>query len=232
MINPNPKTYAVIAAAGSGQRMGGVSKPNILLLGKTLFEYVIDAFEKSNVDGITVVCSEDNEESLRALAKNVKKPITFVRGGKTRSASVFLGIDASREADVICVHDCARPFITPEIINKTIEAAISFGASCVCSPATDTLKQENPDGSISTLDRSKIFAVQTPQCFQKLIYLRAFKRARGKIDFADFTDETSLLEAARFKVEYITTYENNMKLTSKSDVPLAEAIMKSRGGNL
>ncbi len=229
MSNPNPKTYAVIAAAGSGQRMGGVSKPNILLLGKTLFEYVIDAFEKSNVDGITVVCSEDNEDSLRALAKDVKKPITFVRGGKTRSASVFLGINASREADVICVHDCARPFITPEIINKTIETAISFGASCVCSPATDTLKQKNPDGSISTLDRSKIFAVQTPQCFKKLLYFRACRKAKGN---TDFTDETSFLEAAGYKVEYITTYENNMKLTSKSDVPLAEAIMKSRGSNL
>ena len=224
------KSFAVIAAAGSGQRMGGVSKPNILLLGKTLFEYVVHAIVASVVDGIIVVCSEDNEDSLRALAKNVKKPISFVRGGKTRAESVFNGISACAEdSEIICVHDCARPFITPETIDLSIKTAIDKGASCVCSPATDTLKQKNSDGSVSTLDRSSIFAVQTPQCFKKSLYLDA-RAATTSIDI--FTDETSLLESAGFKVEYITTYENNMKLTSKSDVPLAEAIMKSRGGNL
>ncbi len=221
------KASAVIAAAGSGQRMGGVSKPNICLLGKTLFEYVLEAFESSVVSDITVVCSEDNEASLRALSVNAKKPIKFVRGGKTRAESVFNGVSACKDdAEVICVHDCARPFITPEIIDLSIKTADEKGATCVCSPATDTLKQKNKDGSVSTLDRSSIFAVQTPQCFKKSIYLEARAKAQ---DIESFTDETSLLESAGFEVEYITTYENNMKLTSKSDVPLAEAIMKSRG---
>lgn len=230
MNNPNPKSYAVIAAAGSGQRMGGVSKPNIILLGKTLFEYVVSAFEDSCVSGIVVVCSEDNEESLRALAVNAKKPITFVRGGKTRAESVFNGISATPDdAEIICAHDCARPFITKEIIDSSIKTAITCGASCVCSPVTDTLKIKNDSGEVSTLDRSRIFAVQTPQCFKKSIYFKACDKIENK-DL--FTDETSLLETAGFTVEYVTTYENNMKLTSKSDVPLAEAIMKSRGDNL
>ena len=209
--------------------MGGVSKPNIILLGKTLFEYVIDAFEKSVVSGIVVVCSEDNEESLRALAVDIKKPITFVRGGKTRAESVFNGVSACDDAEIICVHDCARPFITSEMINLAIATASEKGASCVSSPATDTLKQKNPDGSVSTLDRSSIFAVQTPQCFKKSLYFDARSKT---MSIEGFTDETSLLESSGIYVEYITTYENNMKLTSKSDVPLAEAIMKSRGGNL
>ena len=114
----NKKSCAIIVAAGSGRRMGGVSKPNIKLLGKTLFEYVLSAFDKSLVDGIVVVVNEENEKSLRELANGFKKPITLVRGGETRAESVFNGISACEDADIICVHDCARPFITKEIINE------------------------------------------------------------------------------------------------------------------
>lgn len=219
------KCCAVIAAAGSGVRMGGVSKPNIVLLGKTLFEYVLGAFNASSVDEIVVVCSEDNEFSLSALAEGNKKPIKFVRGGSTRANSVFNGISAS-DADIFCVHDCARPFITPQIINLSIDAAAKHGASCVASAITDTVKYKSDTGEITTLDRNKMFAVQTPQCFKKSLYLSA----RGNAAQAElFTDETSLLEANGVSVEYIINHETNLKLTSLSDIPLAEAIMKSRG---
>ena len=220
------KSCAVIAAAGSGSRMGGVSKPNIVIAEKTLFEYVLGAFGASCVGELVVVCSEDNETSLRTLASGFEKPICFVRGGKTRAESVFLGVCASsKDASIICTHDCARPFISPETINKAVNTAIEKGASCVCAPVTDTVKIKNADGTVSTPDRSRLFAVQTPQCFKKELYLSA-KALSGEA-YLSFTDETSLLEAGGYAVEYIINSENNMKLTSKSDVPLAEAIMKN-----
>lgn len=220
------KSCAVIAAAGSGSRMGGVSKPNIVIAGKTLFEYVLSAFGRSCVDEIVVVCSEDNEMSLRAKAKGFKKPISFVRGGKTRAESVFLGVCASsRDADIICTHDCARPFVSVKTINEAVNAAEKTGASCVCALVTDTVKIKNADGTVSTPERSRLFAVQTPQCFKKSLYLSAKDKAGDA--YCAFTDETSLLEAGGFSVEYIINFENNMKLTSKSDIPLAEAVMKN-----
>ncbi len=224
----NKKSCAVIAAAGSGRRMGGVSKPNITLLGKTLFEYVLAAFEASSVDEVVVVCSEDNEISLRALAEGFKKPIKFTRGGEMRAESVENGISvASKDTELICVHDCARPFITSEIIDQTLDAASRQGAACVCSPVTDTVKYKDPaTGFVSTPDRANMFAVQTPQCFKKSLYLYA-RNAVGD-GFKSFTDETSLLEEIGVEVEYIKRIETNMKLTSTDDVPIAEILMKQK----
>lgn len=206
--------------------MGGVSKPNIVIAEKTLFEYVLSAFGESCVDEIVVVCSEDNEMSLRAKAEGFKKPLSFVRGGKTRAESVFSGVcAASGDADIICTHDCARPFISAEMIDLAVKTAEKTGASCVCAPVTDTVKIKNADGSVSTPERSRLFAVQTPQCFKKSLYLSA--KAKIGNAYCGFTDETSLLEAGGYTVEYIINSENNMKLTSQSDIPLAEAVMKN-----
>ncbi len=223
----NKKSAAVIAAAGSGRRMGGVSKPNIVLLGKTLFEYVLEAFEHSSVDEIVVVCSSDNEISLRGLTNGCQKPIVFVRGGETRAESVGNGIECvSKDIELICVHDCARPFITSKIIDQTLESAAINGASCVCSPVTDTIKIKEANGFVTTPDRSTLFAVQTPQCFKKSLYLHAKNAVGGNI--CGFTDETSLLEEIGVEVDYIKCNETNIKLTSKDDVPIAEILMKRR----
>lgn len=222
------KACAVIAAAGSGSRMGGISKPNIKILGKTLFEYVLEAFDNSCVSEIVVVCSEDNEESLRALAVNGKKPLVFTRGGETRAESVANGINAaSRDCEIICTHDCARPFVTAAIIDETVREASLHGASCVCSPVTDTVKYKDPlTGFVSTPERANLFAVQTPQCFKRSLYLHA-KNALGG-DLADFTDETSVLEEIGVEVKYIRQDGVNMKLTAPEDVPIAEILMKRK----
>ncbi len=222
------RSCAVIAAAGSGRRMGEVSKPNIKILGKTLFEYVLDAFDRSCVDEIVVVCSEDNENSLCALATEYKKPITFTRGGKTRAESVFNGISqSSKGTELICVHDCARPFVTAEMINEALIAAEKQGASCVCADVTDTIKYKHPaTGFVSTPERASLFAVQTPQCFKKSLYLHAVNAVGG--DISSFTDETSLLEEIGVEVAYLKQTGTNMKLTVVDDVPVAEILMSKR----
>jgi len=222
------KSCAVIAAAGSGTRMGGVSKPNIKLLGKTLFEYVLEAINNSQIDEVVVVCSEDNKSSLTELSGICQKEIKFVIGGATRAQSVFNGVSASGDdVDVICAHDCARPFITSDIINETVNVASKFGASCVCAPVVDTLKYKNPEtGEISTPNRDNMFSVQTPQCFKKSLYLKAKDFAGEKLD--SFTDETSLLENCGIEVKYLKYTQTNMKLTALDDVPIAEILMKRR----
>ena len=221
------KSCAVIAAAGSGRRMGGVSKPNIKVLGKTLFEYVVEAYEASQVCEIVVVCSEDNEQSLRELAVGYKKPIIFTRGGETRAESVRNGVSISgKDIEIISVHDCARPFVTPEMIDASIEKALLFGASCVCSEVTDTIKHKSPSGVISTPERSALFSVQTPQTFKKSLYLRAVDMLGN--DISGFTDETSLLEEIGVEVCYIKHKTTNMKLTTTDDVPMAEFLMSKK----
>ena len=217
---------AIIVAAGSGRRMGGVSKPLIRILGKTLFEYVFEAFLESSVSEIIVVCSAENEDDLKRLASasGTDKEIIFVRGGDARSDSVYNGIQAAH-GEIICVHDCARPFVTAEIIEEVLGKAEEHGLSSACTKVTDTIRLLGEKDS--TPDREKLIAMQTPQAFKKSLYAEA----RAKNGSKTFTDETSMLESIGIKTEYVFCEKNNMKLTTPDDIIIAEALMKSRGEN-
>lgn len=223
---------AVIIAAGSGTRMGGVSKPEIKLDGITLFERVLEAFCASDVREIVVVAGE-NRPRLEALAsKFTQKPIRFTDGGKTRSESVFHGVCASsKDCALICAHDCARPFVTPDIIRTVIDGASDTGASTACAPVTDTVKYVDPEHkAVYTPKRDHLLAIQTPQVFRKDHYEAAYAMACKQ--GGTFTDETSMLEAAGAKVAYVQTDPRNIKLTTKEDILLARALLlvkKARG---
>ena len=216
----------IIVAAGSGTRMGGVSKPEIKLNGKTLFERVLEAFLASPVDEIVVVGGE-NLPRLRLLAGRYSPavPLRFCEGGKTRSESVFAGVcQASPGVSYACVHDCARPFVTSEIISAVIEGAKKTGAATACSPVTDTIKfVDTEHKTVYTPKRDHLLAIQTPQVFKKESYTVAYALAvkQGGV----FTDETSMLEAAGATVEYVQTDPRNIKLTTKEDILLARAML-------
>lgn len=222
------KVCAVIVAAGSGTRMGGVSKPEIKLDGVTLFERVLTAFCSSDVSEIVVVAGE-NRSRLEALAASyTQKPIRFTDGGKTRSESVFRGVcAASKDCTLICAHDCARPFVTPEIIRAVIEGALDTGASTACAKVTDTVKYVDPERkAVYTPNREHLLSVQTPQVFRKDRYEVAYALACKQ--GGTFTDETSMLEAAGASVTYVETDPRNIKLTTKEDILLARAILLVR----
>lgn len=215
----------IVVAAGSGTRMGGISKPEIKLDGISLFERVLVAFMASNVREIVVVAGE-NRIRLETLASKFKsKPIRFCTGGKTRTESVFRGVcEASKDCTLLCVHDCARPFVTPEMIGAVIEGAKETGASTACCPVTDTVKYVDAEHkAIYTPKREHLLAIQTPQVFRRdyyeIAYANACKQSGG------FTDETSMLEAAGVKVEYVKTDPRNIKLTTKEDIVLARAML-------
>ena len=224
MTSKTERICAVIVAAGSGWRMGGVCKPLIKLGKKTLFEYVLEAFEGSRVSDITVVCSEDNRSALESLCEGkTSKPVLFAYGGNSRAESVFLGIKACGKCDLVCVHDCARPFVTAEIIDSVIDGAAETGASTACCPVTDTIKfVDDEHHTVYTPERRHLLSIQTPQCFKYGLYLPAYLLAASQKK--KFTDETALLENAGTKVNYVKCDPNNIKLTTKSDLLTARAI--------
>ena len=215
---------AVIVAAGNGTRMGGISKPEIRLDGKTLFAWVLTAFLDSCVQEIVVVCGK-NRERLEAIAAGLhpQKPIRFCTGGKERSASVYNGVQqASKGCSFLCVHDCARPFVTAELIDSVIQEAIPTGAATACTAVTDTVKYVDEEHrNIYTPKREHLLAIQTPQVFRRDFYEVAYALAMKSGE--TYTDESALLEAAGAKVAYVKTDARNIKLTTKADILLARA---------
>lgn len=209
----------IIVAAGSGVRMGGVRKPLIKLSGVTVFERVLKAFCESKVDEIIVV---GIESELAPYAKSASKPVKFVPGGKTRMLSVYNGVMAAGKMCI--VHDCARPFVTAEIIDSIIDATMQKGAATASCKVTDTIKLvDREKGILTAPDRDHLVAVQTPQGFGRLAYLAAF--ATAKKQSKTFTDESTLLENAGFYVEYVDSPKSNIKLTTADDVKLAKAML-------
>lgn len=220
------KVAAIITAAGDGTRMGGVSKPLILIGDKTAFELVLDAFCGSEYIGEIIVACKD-EAALIPFTAQYPVPIKFVQGGKTRSDSVFNAVGAvSKEMTLYAIHDCARPLIQTAVIDRLIEAAIENGASCASSALTDTIKFKAKDGVIKTPNRDSLFTVQTPQVFLRDIYLVAM--AMAKKNRYTTTDDTSLVEKAGFKVNYIDCPEPNIKLTQPQDIEIANILIRNQ----
>ena len=144
MTAERPFTSAIIVAAGSGTRCGGLAKPLIpLYKGKTVLSYVLEAFAAcGTVDEIVVVCKDSSR--FEPLLGGVS--VVFAPGGATRAASVYNGVRAAdAKTKFVCIHDCARPFITPEDIRLVCEKAYETGAAAACSPMRDTVKYIEPE---------------------------------------------------------------------------------------
>lgn len=218
---------AVVVAAGRGSRMGGISKPEIKIGGKTLLNWVLDAFLASDAEEIVVVCGSNREDLEKWIPAQSRIPIRLCGGGKTRAESVWNGISAaSGGSRLICVHDCARPFVTPEIIASVLDAARKSGAATACCPVTDTVKYVDPvHHTVFTPDRDCLLAVQTPQIFRRDWYLTAYAKALAEMKKGGhFTDETSMLEHAGAAVTYVPCPASNIKLTTKDDILTARAV--------
>ncbi len=219
-----PYVTAIIAGAGSGTRMGGVNKAFIKIGEKTAFRMVMEAFSSSSViDEIVIVC-RDKTPYKKELENFDGIKVRFAEGGRTRTQSVMNGVKAaSSKSKFFCIHDCARPLVTKEIIETVVGVAMEKGAATACTPVTDTVKYiDKETGTIYTPDRSKLYALQTPQVFASDIYKIA--AAMAKKDEFTATDDTAIAEYAGFKVEYVETDKSNIKLTSVEDVYTARFI--------
>lgn len=229
-MSEKPFVTAVIVAAGNSTRMSCyVSKQLIPLLGKPAIYYTLKAFEEASiVDEVIIVCRKVDTEDLKEIVSDYKfeKVKAFTPGGSERSDSVRNGIAcADEKATHFAIHDGARVLITAHDINKVISEALVSGAATLGSPVTDTVKIVDKSGTIvSTPDRASLMAVQTPQVFERNIYLKALENSQGK----GFTDDCAMVEEIGVYPKIIMGDHPNLKLTTQADIPMAETILKKR----
>ena len=224
------KVSVIIPAAGQGTRMGStIPKQFLSLRGKPILHHTLRAFEASGqVDSVTLVVPENDFEDAKSKWKKDYGIVkNIVAGGKERQDSVYNGFKAiDADTDVVLVHDGVRPFVTADMIQRAIEAALSYGAAITAIPVSDTIKQLDREGFVTrTVDRSGLWRIQTPQAFQYAVLNEAFQKAVKDSYYG--TDEGSLLEYVGKKVKIIEGSEMNIKITRKEDLILGEAILNS-----
>ena len=226
-------TTAVIVAAGDSTRMGyKLSKQLIPLNGRAAIEYTLKAFQNCPmIDEIIVVARSKDIDDIAHIAFSFKKVSSVTAGGATRVESVKKGVKAAdKRATHYAIHDGARVLITPEQIEKALNAAFECGAAALGTPVTDTVKVVSENGEIiSTPDRSSMWAVQTPQVFEKSLYKRAMDNAVEK--GLNVTDDCSMVEAIGATVRVVRGEYSNIKLTTPVDITVAEALLAKRNKN-
>lgn len=232
VINMSDKPFvtAVVVAAGNSTRMSCyVSKQLIPLLGAPAISYTLKAFENAHtIDEVVIVCRKVDMSELKSIVSEYgfSKVKAFTVGGSERSDSVKNGVEAASDcATHFAIHDGARALITAHDIDKVVSEAFVCGAATLGAPVTDTIKVVDKNGNIiSTPDRASLMAVQTPQVFERNIYLSALENAKGK----GFTDDCGMVEEIGVYPKIIMGDHHNLKLTTQADIPMAETILKKR----
>lgn len=217
---------AVIVAAGSASRMGGIDKVMAPLAGKPMIVHTVEQFQQcALIREIVIVTREDLVEEIRLLCGEFDKVQTVVVGGSSRQKSVDAGLQAlSKSVKLAAVHDGARPLVSQDVIEKTVHAANIYEAAAPAVPVKDTIKTVESGLVTSTPDRSKLFAVQTPQVFDLDLLRAALKKAEN--DGAEVTDDCSAVERMGMSVKIVTGDERNMKVTTPMDLRIAEMFME------
>lgn len=218
---------AVIAAAGSSSRMGGRDKLAEPLDGIPVILRTLAAVEAvPEIREIVVVTREDRVEEYRRLLGQFSKLRAVVPGGSTRQESVRNGVLAlSPGCELAAVHDGARPLVTAEVFTRCIEAARLCGAATAAVPVKDTIKLADEAGRVlDTPDRSRLWAVQTPQIFDRERYLRAAEEAERR--GLSCTDDCQLFEAMGWEVQLVMGDYRNLKLTTPEDFLAAGAYLE------
>jgi len=223
------KVGAIIVAAGRGERMGGIDKIFTPLGGTSVLERVAAVFNDSPyIDHFVIVLTQDNLARGKHLLadKNLTKLVKIVPGGVRRQDSVEAGLNALPLCQWVVIHDGARPLVTSKLIAEVLEAAQESGAAIAAVPVVDTIKSAGEDNYVkSTLDRSHLWAVQTPQVFRFDIIKEGYAKASG-----DVTDDAALVEALGIRVKLYMGAYDNIKLTTPADLALAEVLCQRKEG--
>ncbi len=210
------ETWAIVVAGGTGTRFGG-PKQFAELEGRPLLSWSLEAARRACARVVAVLPATEIEGGQTWDADVV------VPGGRSRSASVRAGLAAVPEsAEVIVVHDAARPLAGPEVWAAVIsEVTAGADGAVPAYPVSDTIRKKTPDGGSTTLDRTDLFAVQTPQAFKA----SALKRAHAS--GGDATDDSALVEALGGRVVLVRGTPDNLKVTTPSDLLIAAALARS-----
>ena len=222
-----PFVSAIIVAAGNSTRMGGVNKQFLLIDGVPVLVRTLLAFSQSGfISEIIISAREQDIAEIYTMIKDygIKKVKTIIKGGETRQKSVFNAIGCcSSNCEYLAIHDGARPLVSNEIIEDTVESAFNFGAAATATRVKDTIKVVNQENIITdTPNRETLWAVQTPQVFNKKLYLDALKNVAGS---ESFTDDCKLVEVFGYNVHITEGSYENIKITTPEDVVVAEAFI-------
>ena len=227
------KADAVIVSAGKGHRfMKGKKKQFYFLAEKPILAHTLDKFEACPVihSILLVVAQEDMDYCLKEIVEKYRyrKISQIIPGGKSRQESVKNGIDSlAKDIDIVAIHDGVRPFITREMIEESIRAAVRFQAVVTAMPVKETIKMAHPDGTIlKTLDRESLWQVQTPQTFKVSVLKEAYQRATR--DGFVGTDDASLVERLGVKVHILPGSYTNIKITTPEDLMLANLFLEMK----
>ena len=217
---------AVIVAAGSATRMGGIDKVMAQLGGEPMIRRTVRAFQDCDaVSEIVVVTREDLILPITSLCAYMPKVIAVVAGGKSRQESVHLGLNAlSGKVRLAAIHDGARPLVTWQVIDRVIRAANTYGAAAPAIPVKDTIKVVQGGVVKQTPDRATLFAVQTPQVFDFDLLRGALKKAQT--EKAQLTDDCSAVERMGMAVKIVEGDERNIKVTTPLDLKIAELLLE------
>ena len=227
-VLPLKRCGAVIVAAGSASRMGGIDKVMAPLGGEPMIVKTVRAFQNSEaIAEIIIVTRQDLVAPIQQLCREMDKVRAVVTGGASRQESVWLGLNAfSGKIQLAAVHDGARPLISWELIDRTVRAANSYGAAAPAIPVKDTIKVERSGLVESTPDRSRLRAVQTPQVFDFDLLRGALQKARE--DGAGVTDDCSAVERLGMKIRLVEGEERNLKVTTPLDLKIAELLLEEQ----
>ena len=226
---------ALVAAAGSSSRMGGVNKLLQPLDGMPVLARTLTALERAElVDEIIVATREQDLMEVSDLCHTygISKCTKVVCGGEARAHSVLrAALEASPDTELLAVQDGARPLVTPELIDRVIRAAVRCAAAAPAVPVKDTIKKVKDGGAVeSTVDRDTLRAVQTPQVFSADLLKAALQNAIDQ--GVSVTDDCSAVERLGKVVFLVEGDETNLKITTPSDLIIAEALLREREGCL
>lgn len=222
-----PRTAAVIAAAGLSSRMGGVNKLFAPVCGVPVIAHTLMAFERcASIDEIIVVTTSESIIPVGDICKEygITKATHILCGGAERMDSVYAALlNVRPETEYVAIHDGARPLVRPELIAEVLECAYIHGASAPVVPIKDTIKVMDGTVIVTTADREKFGAVQTPQAFQLPLIKGALSKAVQ--DGVKLTDDCAALERMGMKIQSVAGYGDNIKITTPEDLTAAEAFM-------
>jgi 2-C-methyl-D-erythritol 4-phosphate cytidylyltransferase/2-C-methyl-D-erythritol 2,4-cyclodiphosphate synthase len=224
-----PSTYVIIPAAGQGRRMGGpIAKQFLPVHGTPLLVWTVRAFaEHPAIDGIVIAVAPDTVEHVRALLHDSRyaEKVRLVVGGDERQASVANAVRAlPASCDVVLVHDAVRPCVSAELIGRVADAA-KQGCATAALPMQETVKVVEAGVVKQTLDRSRLWSVQTPQGFPRAVLAQAHETMSKNLSF---TDDCSLVEALGHPVRIVQGDPRNLKVTTPADLPIVELYLASK----
>ncbi|MBQ7464505.1 MAG: 2-C-methyl-D-erythritol 4-phosphate cytidylyltransferase [Lachnospiraceae bacterium] len=233
------KNIAIVLAGGSGRRMGSDRPKQYMdLLGKPLICYSLETFEASFVDAVILVCIPGDEDFCRKEIVDrygFKKVKAVVSGGRERYDSVYNGLKETEGFDHVFIHDGARPFVSEHTLERCLHYVEKYGAAVAAVRAKDTVKIENGDGFVEqSPDRSKVWMMQTPQVFDRDMIADCYEKLKRDekrlLDAGVYiTDDTMVAKMyADADAKLVESSYDNIKITTETDMVIAEAILKKR----